>query len=333
MNAGPDAPYYSVNSYLRERFGEKVLRVPLSLHRECPNRMGGRAGCLFCLPESYEPDPAETAGTISEQLDRGIAKLSRRAHARKFIAYLQSGSNTHGPLDELKCAYTEALAHDGVVALSISTRPDCLNEEIVRVIAMLAEQHEIWVELGVQSVHERTLAMLNRRHDAAKSFAAIEALQHAGIAHIVLHMILGLPGESIADMQASFSRFAATGLVQELPPRMQADGVALRSRSPHIPTLGFKIHHLQVVEGTPLEQLWRAGEVTTYSLDDYAELVVSILERVPPNIVIHRLLGSVPERYLSAPHWPGSKAEHLQRIMAEFAARGTWQGRQVTSDQ
>jgi radical SAM protein (TIGR01212 family) len=333
VNTGSETPYYSLNSYLRTRFGEKVVRVPISLHRDCPNRLDGRIGCLFCLPESYEPDPSEMAGSITVQLDRGIARLGRHYHAHKFIAYLQSGSNTHGPPDELECAYTEALAHDGIVALSISTRPDCLSEEILEVIAMLAEQHEIWVELGVQSAHDATLDTLNRHHDAACSFNAITALQHAGIAHIALHMIIGLPGESEADMHESFRRFTQAGCPRAQAHSEETSDIALRVRSSRQPTLGLKLHHLQVIEGTPLEQQWRAGAIATFDLDDYARVVVDILEHVPADVVIHRLFGSAPERYLCAPVWPGSKAEQQQRILTEFAARGTWQGKQVSSDQ
>jgi radical SAM superfamily enzyme len=328
VKTGPGNPYYSLNAYLRARFGEKVVRVPLSLHRACPNRVGGRTGCLFCLPESYAPGSTETAGSIAEQLDRGIARLGPRAHAHKFIAYLQSGSNTHGPPDALEYAYTESLAHDDVVALSISTRPDCLSDEILRVIAMLAEQHEIWVELGVQSVHDETLGRVHRHHDVACSFAAIAALQQAGITHLVLHMIIGLPGESDADMHESFRRFSAAGRAPTGPTGLRAgNDVALAPAGRPMPSLGFKIHHLQVIRGTPLEQLWRDGEVSTFTLDEYAELVVSILEHVPSEVVIHRLFGAVPARYLCAPTWPGTKSAHQQRIVDEFTRQGTWQGR------
>ena len=301
----PDQPYFSLNDFCRKRFGEKVVRVPLSLRRTCPNRTDGRTGCIFCLPESYEPPTEFTAGTVTEQLRRGMERLGKFYKARKFIAYLQSGSNTAGPPDELAQAYREALAPDEVVALSISTRPDCFSRDILEVIKALSAEHEIWVELGVQTAHDKTLRLLNRGHDNAASGDAIAKLREIGVSHIVAHMILGLPGETEEQMHESFALFSRCGV--------------------H----GFKIHHLQVIRGTPLEQEWRAGRIHVSEFDDYARLVVDVLERVPAGKVIHRLFGSVPERYLLAPRWPGRKARQLQRIVREFKQRRTFQGMAV----
>ena len=315
MPLSPDHPYYSLNQFLRQRFGEKVVRVPVNLHRICPNRMDARTGCAFCLPEAYEPPEEAGAGSVTEQLTRGMAQRGPVYRARKFIAYFQSGSNTFGPLDELAAAWREALAQPGVAALSISTRPDCLPAELLELLAMLAERHEVWVELGVQTAHDKTLRLLNRGHDATCSWSAIAALAAAGVRHIVPHMILGLPGESEQEMLESFEKCAAV--------MANSSG---GNEAPDDGRWGIKIHHLQVVKGTPLEESWRAGAVSTLALDEYAALLVRVLERTPPRIVIHRLCGSVHERYLCAPRWPGGKAEHIRRIMDEFKRQQTYQG-------
>lgn len=303
-------PYCSLNAFLRARFGAKVVRVPLSLHRPCPNRQGGLPGCAFCLPESYEPRADWMQGSIAEQLERGMAKARIQSGARKFIAYLQGGSNTAGPAVELDTAYTEALRPTEVVALSIATRPDCLPDDVLGILGRLARTHEVWVELGVQTAHDRTLELMGRRHSAACSIEAVHKLNAAGVQQIVLHMILGLPGESEADIHESFRTFS---------------GLAEPSR------LGFKLHHLQVVRDTPIEQWWRDGRVTVYSFEEYARLVVDVLERVPAGIPIHRLFGSVPARYLCVPIWPGTKAVQRARIQAAFIARGTWQGKRTST--
>jgi len=289
--------------FLRQRFGEKVVRVPVSLHQPCPNRIDGKPGCLFCLPASYEPPQAQMAGTITEQLERGTARLGSAYHVKKFIAYFQSGSNTAGPVDLLARAYREALAYPGIAALSISTRPDCLHPDILAVLAELAAQHDVWVELGVQTAHDSSLTFLNRGHDNACSAHAINLLSQAGITHIVAHMILGLPGETEEMMRESFAFFSDCG------------------------AHGFKLHHLHVIKDTPLETMWREGRIPVYDLDSYARLAVDIVERIPADRVIHRLFGSAPEQYLCAPVWPGTKPEQLQRIRAEFKRRSSWQGK------
>ncbi len=313
MNAAPREPYAALNQCLRARFGMKVQRIALSLHAPCPNRAEGRTGCVFCLPESYAPSAAAAEGGVRAQLLRGIAHHAARGSAQGFIAYLQTGSNTCGPPASLRAVYTEALSVPGVLALSIATRPDCLPDDVLALLDELAAQHEIWVELGVQSMHNRTLQALQRGHDAACSQRAVTALLATRVQHVVAHMILGLPGESEAAMHASMRM-------------LYAPHAAAPPRGP-FPRLGVKLHHLQVMANTPLEQPWRAGGIPTLELDDYARLVVDVLEHLPPEIVVHRVCGAAAARYLCAPVWPGTRAQHVARIRQEFSARATWQGR------
>jgi len=304
-NFSLEHPYYSLNQFLRRQFGEKVVRVSVNLHQPCPNRDDGNPGCIFCLPESYEPLSGQCTESIPEQVSRGSALLSKFYRARKFMAYFQSGSNTAGPVALLDAAYREALACEHVVGISISTRPDCLSPEIVDVLKKLAQEYTVWVELGVQTCHDDSLALLNRGHDTACSARAIDTLLNAGINHIVAHMILGIPNETEEQMHQSFTYFSNHGI--------------------H----GFKIHHLHVVKGTPLEKMYINGDFSVLSLDEYARVVVDILEHTPPDKVIHRLFGSTANDYLIAPVWPGKKAQQLQRILKEFKNRNTWQGKKL----
>ncbi len=290
-------PYTSLREYLRQRYGAKVVRIPLTLHRVCPQRAAGRPGCLFCLPAAYEPPAAQQHGTAIEQLQRGIAQARAHGRATKFVAYLQSGSNTHGDPAVLRCDYEALLAQPDVVALSIATRPDCLDDAIMAVLAALSRQHDLWVELGVQTLHERSLAWLQRGHDAACVLDAVRRLREAGIAHIVAHLILGLPGETTDDMHASVRGCVGAG------------------------AHGLKLHHLQVMRDTPLEVEWRAGRVPTLTLDAYATVVAALLTRVPRATVIHRLCASAPAQYLCAPLWPGTKMEHVAAIMRALAVQ------------
>lgn len=306
--------YTSLNLCLRAHFGQRVWRVPVSLHRRCPHRMAGQRGCVFCLPESYEPPAEMTAGSVREQLERGIQRYRAQGRAEAFIAYFQSGSNTCGELAELRSAYKEALGVPGIVALSIATRPDCLPEDVLQLLDELGRRCMLWVEIGVQSMHDRTLRAIERGHDAACARQALGALVQTHVAHVVAHMILGLPGEDVEDMGQSLREVCAL----RTPPIMG-----------NFPRLGLKLHHLQVMRGTPLEKAWRAGEVKTLGLDEYAELVVGLLERVPRDVVIHRLCGEARSEYLCAPVWEGSAAEHVARIREEFRRRGTWQGKQI----
>ena len=304
-NFSPENPYYSLNIFCKKKFGEKVARVPLSLHQTCPNRTGGKPGCIFCLPAAYEPAEILSAGNIKQQFQNFINLRAKFYKAKKYIAYLQSGSNTAGSPAFLEAAYKEALAQNDVVALSISTRPDCLEHEILKVISDLAKENEIWVELGVQTAHNKSLDFLNRGHDNEASLDAIRKLKDAGISHIVAHIILGIPGETEKDMIDTIRIFSDAGVD------------------------GFKIHHLQVTKNTPLEKMWRENNIPLFSLDEYIDLLVRIVEVIPQHIVIHRLIGSSNEEYLLAPRWKIKKTKIFSDILNKFKEKNSFQGKHV----
>jgi len=299
-----ELPYYSLNTFLRETYGEKIVRVSVNLDNPCPNHSGNNSGCIFCLPESYGQPNDVTIPTISQQLDLRIESIKKfYKKTKKFIAYFQSGSNTFGPPEELEKAFKEALAHKEIVAISISTRPDCFSEEILKVIEKLCEKNDVWIELGVQSMHDKTLEFINRGHTNSASVTAIKKLKKIGIKHVVAHVILGLPEESEQQMHETFSFFQEIGVD------------------------GFKIHHLQVIKNTVLEKMWQDGEIKLFDFENYKRLVVDILEKVSPEIVIHRLFGSSGEKYLIAPKWDLHKSVIQQQILDEFKERRTFQGK------
>lgn len=305
----PPSPYRSLNAYLTAQFGERVQKITLDAGLTCPNRDGrvGRGGCLYCNQRGSGTGAHALGHSITRQLEEGIARVGKRYQARKFMAYFQSFSNTYAPLAELRRLYAEALAHPQVVGLSIGTRPDCLSPEAIKVLRTYARSHLIWLELGLQSAHDRTLQALNRGHDAACFVQAVNLASGCGM-HVLAHVILGLPQESKADMLAT-ARFLS---------RLPLDGV--------------KIHLLYVIKDTPLARLYANGFYTPLSREEYVDLVVDFIELLPPQMVIHRLTSDPHPEELLAPQWCLEKTAILNHIKQTFARRRTFQGRLWQSD-
>jgi radical SAM protein (TIGR01212 family) len=232
----------------------------------------------------------------------GKQALARRYKAKKFIAYFQSFSNTYAPLDDLKRLYAEALAVDDIVGLSIGTRPDCAAEPVLSLLEEYTQDHLIWVEYGLQSAHDRTLQRINRGHDVACFQKAVAATRNRGI-HICAHVVLGLPGETRADMLATAKFLQALDLE------------------------GVKIHVLYIIKGTPLETLYRQGRYRCLEQAEYVDLVCDFLERLPPKMVIQRLTGDPHPGELVAPQWTLQKSANLDLIKQQLEKRDTWQGR------
>jgi len=300
----PALPYYSLRDYLQNRFGERVQKVTLDAGLTCPNRDGrvGWGGCLYCNARGSGTGAAALGQSLAQQLAAGIARLSARYQARKFIAYFQSFSNTYAPLSRLREMYAQALAHPQVVGLSIGTRPDCLLPASIDLLASYSRTHLVWLELGLQSAHDRTLRLLNRGHDVACFVAAVRQAAARGL-QVLAHVILGLPGEDRADMLAT-ARFLAT-----------------------LPLAGVKIHLLYIIKGTRLADLFFRGDYQPLSQEDYVDLVVAFLELLPPHFVIHRLTGDPHSEELLAPTWCLDKGLVLQQIKKTFLDRQTYQGR------
>ncbi len=295
--------YYDLNTYFRSRFGERVHKLTVDAGFDCPNRDGTIAtgGCIYCNPQGSGTGHFARGLSIREQLERSRAPVARRFKAHKFMAYFQSFTNTYAPLTNLQEAYDEALAVPGVVGLSIGTRPDCIDDDVLTLLEDYARRCLVWVEYGLQSAHDRTLAAIRRGHDVRAFIDTVRRTRHRGIA-ICAHVILGLPGESRSDMLATARLIADLGL----------DGI--------------KLHLLYVIKDTPLAASYRRGDYRCLEQAAYADLVCDVIERLPPQMVIHRITGDPHPRELIAPDWALQKKQTIEMIHARFKTRNTRQG-------
>jgi radical SAM protein (TIGR01212 family) len=235
-------------------------------------------------------------------LERGKERLRRRYRAKKFIAYFQSFSNTYGPLDELKRLYLEALDVQDVVGLAIGTRPDCVPHSVLDLLAEMNQVTYLWIEYGLQSVHDETLSLINRGHDVAAFVDAVTRSRNRGL-EICVHIILGLPGEDKEDMLATARALAELDIQ------------------------GVKIHLLYVIEETPLAELYRRGDYRCLLREEYVDVVCEFLALLPPQVIIHRLTGDPHPQRLLAPEWALDKQTNLQAIRETLESRDLWQGK------
>ena len=277
--------YYSVNRYLRERFGEKVYKLALDGGMSCPNRDGtlGSGGCIFCSAGGSGDFAQGRCATVAEQLERAKGRIRSKTGAEQFIAYFQSYTNTYAPVEYLETLFTEAISEPSVAALSIGTRPDCLPDEVVQLLARLNRRKPVWVELGLQTIHADTARLIRRGYGLSVYEDAVARLKDAGLT-VIVHVILGLPGETREQMLQTIDYLGGD----------------------HRPD-GVKLQLLHVLEGTDLAQLWRAGQVPVMEREEYYDLLCDCLRRLPPDMVIHRLTGDGPKRILLAPLWTGVK--------------------------
>jgi uncharacterized protein len=296
--------YYDLNTYYREIFGCRVQKISLDAGLSCPNRDGtiSTGGCIFCNERGSGTGASAKHLSITAQLEEGKKRLRQRYKAQKFIAYFQSFSNTYAPIDTLSRLYREALTVEGVVGLSIGTRPDCVNEEVVSLLAGFTPNRLIWVEYGLQSVHDETLKRINRGHDFRCFEQAVHATQGKGI-KICAHIILGLPGETTDQMLETAKVISLLGI----------DGV--------------KLHLLYVIKGTPLEKEYREGRYRCLEQEEYIDIVRRFLEFLPPKMVIQRLTGDPHPGELVAPAWSLKKQETIAQLKAKMGEENSWQGK------
>jgi radical SAM protein (TIGR01212 family) len=294
--------YVRFADHLRQTFVCRVHKVCIDAGFTCPNRDGTvtAGGCIYCNNASFSSGNRRLS--VAEQLEQGKRFLRKRYNAQKFIAYFQAYTNTYGDVRRLKSLYDEALASEDIVGLSIGTRPDCVPDAVLDLLADYASRTYLWLELGLESGHDQTLSMINRGHTVAAFDDAVHRAQQRGL-RLCAHIILGLPGESPHAMIDTARHLAA----------LRLDAV--------------KLHHLHVVRHTVLEKMYRRGDVSLLSLDAYAALVVDCLEILPPEMIIMRLMGDTPRSILVAPSWSLGKQTVLQRIEQELARRDTYQGK------
>jgi len=304
--ANTDRRYNDLASYFRRRFGRRIQKLSVNGGFTCPNRDGtkGRGGCSYCNNDSFHPSYCVPDESITSQLDKGIAFFEQKYPGQNYLAYFQSYTNTYAPVAQLALLYEEALSHPRIDGLVIGTRPDCVNDELLNYLELLAQQWYVVVEYGVESTLDRTLLAVNRGHTWQQSVEAIKATAERGIL-TGAHMIIGLPGESEDDF------FHHIDQMNQLP-------LAL-----------VKFHQMQVVRGTSLAQEYKTNPavIRAFGLDEYLDLVIRLIEKLRPDMIIERFVSESSPDLLITPRWGLKNFEIVERLVSEMKKRNTWQGR------
>lgn len=299
-----EKPYRSLDFQLRQQFGEKVYKLSLNGGMTCPNRDGtvGRGGCIFCSAGGSGDFAADKRLSISEQIRVQKEALREKKPARKYIAYFQAYTNTYAPVEYLEKIFTEAMADPEVVALSVATRPDCLPEEVLELLAGLNRKKPVWVELGLQTIHEKTARFIRRGYELPCFERAVRELRARNI-DVIVHTILGLPGETKEKMIETVEYLNGQDIQ------------------------GIKLQLLHFLKGTDLGRIYQEQQIHIMSMEEYITIVIECLEHLSPDITVHRLTGDGPKELLLAPLWSSGKRTVLNRIHSELKAREAWQGK------
>jgi len=281
--------YTSINEELKRRYGEKVYRVSINAGLTCPNRDGsiGTGGCIFCSQGGSGDFAPSASIDIAGQLSLGKAMIRKKApNCRKFIAYFQAFTNTYGHIDYLQHIFMEAISDPEVVVLSIATRPDCLGQDVLDLLEKLNAIKPVWVELGLQTRHERTAELINRGYPIEVYERAVSNLSRIGI-ELITHVILGLPGESREDMIDTVDYVCRSG------------------------SKGIKLQLLHILKGTKLAEMYEEKPFHIMSMEEYSERIVDCLKIIPPGVIVHRITGDGPKKLLIEPKWSGDKKRVL----------------------
>ena len=299
-------PYRSLDYMLRERFGEKVYKVTLNGGMSCPNRDGtlGTRGCIFCSEGGSGDFAADVSLSVTEQIESQIALLSAKRPIQKYIAYFQAYTNTYAPVEYLRKIFKEAMSHPRIVALSVGTRPDCLGEEVLDLLEELNRIKPVWIELGLQTIHEKTAQYIRRGYRLSCFDQALENLRKRNI-EVIVHTILGLPGESREEILETM-RYLNKKDIQ-----------------------GIKLQLLHVLKGTDLAYDYLAGRFHVYEREEYLALLIECLENLDPEIVIHRITGDGPKDLLIAPLWASRKREVLNLLHHQMKEQNSYQGKSL----
>lgn len=283
--------YYSLNQYLRDTFGQKVYKIAIDGGFTCPNRDGtlDTRGCIFCSGVGSGEFAQDRMESIALQITKAKERVAGKIKEGKYIAYFQAFTNTYAPVSRLRQLYEEAMAQEDVVALSIATRPDCLSTEIIELLVECNRKMPVWVELGLQTIHEDTAQYIRRGYVLSVFDDAVKRLQEAGIS-VIVHVILGLPGESREDMLETVDYVGKSGI----------DGI--------------KLQLLHVIQGTDLEKEYKQGKFQVLELEEYVQLVADCIALLPKDMVIHRMTGDGDKRTLVAPMWSADKKKVLNRL-------------------
>lgn len=296
--------FHNLNYFLRNKFGEKVFKISLDGGFSCPNRDGtiSKGGCLFCSERGSGDFAGDRDFSISRQFNDIKTMMSKKWKSGKYIAYFQAYTNTYAPIDVLKQKYEEALKQEGVVALAIATRPDCLGDEVLDLLEEINKKFYVWVELGLQTCNDETARKINRGYKLEVFEDAIKRLKERNI-DFVVHSIFGLPGETKEDMLKTVDYIAHSG------------------------AQGVKFHLLHLMKGTPLVKLYERGELEFLEQEDYIDLLCKSVEMLPQEMVIHRLTGDAPRDLLIGPMWSLKKWEILNAIDRTMEENDVYQGK------
>lgn len=293
--------YYSLNEYLKNRFGEKVYKLSLDLGLTCPNRDGtlDTRGCIFCHNGSSHF--AESGKSVSAQIENAKKRIRDKTDAKKFIAYFQSYTNTYASVEFLKKSFFEAAENSDIAAISIATRPDCVSEEILDLLSQLNKTKPVWVELGLQTVNEKSVEYIRRLYDNEVYSFAVKNLKERNIT-VVTHIIIGLPNETQNDVLNTVKYAVDAG------------------------TDGVKLQLLHILKDTDLYEDYKKGRVVPLSLETYMDILFDCIRHLPENIVVHRITGDAPKALLVEPMWSGDKKTVLNTINREMNKRNIIQG-------
>jgi radical SAM protein (TIGR01212 family) len=310
---GDQRRFNTFSAYCQKTFGSRLQKLSINASFTCPNRDGslGIGGCTFCNNDAFNPSYCAPNKSITQQIDEGIEfHRNRYRRANKYLAYFQAYSNTYKELPELKKLYEEALDHPMISGLSIGTRPDCISDELLDYLEKLSKQFFISVEYGIETCYDRTLKLINRGHDFETAAQSIRRTAAHGI-FTTGHLVFGLPGETTEEM------LAQAGILSALP---------LHS---------IKLHQLQILEGTAMADDFRKDPSTfvIFTLENYVTFVISFLEHLRPGMIIERLSGEVPPRFLVNSPWGKLRADQvLQLVEKKMKEMNTWQGRLYKAD-
>lgn len=301
-------PYNSYNEYFKRTFGGRVQKVSIDAGFTCPNRDGtiARGGCTYCNNDAFNPSYCHPSKPIAVQINEGIEfHRVRYRRAMKYLAYLQTYSNTYMPVGDLKKIYDETLSHPDIIGLIIGTRPDCIDSEKLELIADVAHEKYVMVEYGIETTNNNTLERINRGHTWEQSKEAIERTAARGI-KTGAHLIFGLPGETREEMLERVDEISA------------------------LPLTTVKFHQLQIVENTVMvnDYLKDPASFNLFTLEEYIDFIIRFIERLNPDFIIERFTGEVPPRFLVTPPWGNLRSDQVMvRIVEEMEKRGTWQGK------
>ena len=301
-----DKPYHSLDYELKRQFGQKIYKVSLDGGMSCPNRDGtvGTGGCTFCSQGGSGDFAVGRTGypDVWEQIEQAKTRVHRKISGEgKYIAYFQSYTNTYAPVDYLRTLFERAITHPDIVALSVGTRPDCLGDEVVALLKELNRQKPVWVELGLQTIHEKTAERIHRGYRLEVFEDAYRRLKEVGLT-VVVHVILGLPGETKEEMLETVDYLGK------------------------IPVDGIKLQLLHILKGSQMATEYEKNPFSLMELEEYLDLILTCVARLPQSVVIHRLSGDGAKALLIGPAWSANKKLVLNRMMQKFRENGIFQG-------